>query len=147
MLWAAKIHQSQLICKWILPTTDDQRIWLKAYERGDDSYPWRETHPLFLYQQLDKNRLAIHHKTPKEFIDKYNQIKAERKQAAIREERKNWWVPNPSTRAMPPLNPSANVQLPLNPFHEGNNLPRAHTTWGWTTVFEQGDHPEYLHLL
>ena len=78
---------------------------------------------------------------------KYYSIKAERKQAALLEERKDWWVPNPDTRARPPLNPTANVQLEVNPFHEGNNLPRGHSTWGWAPVFEQGDHPEYLHLL
>ena len=146
MLWAAKIHQSHLICDWIRPTTDAETNWLKAYKRGND-YPWAWTHPLYMYQQLDKTRIAIPHKTPQEFMEKYDEIKAERKQAAIREQRKNWWVPNPQTRARPPLNPTANVQLAVNPFHEGNNLPRGHSTWGWATVFEQGDHPEYLHLL
>ena len=93
---------------------------------------------------MDKTRVWFPHTTPEEFVLKYFEMKKARKQF---EERKNWWVPNPETRARPPLDPTANVQLQVNPFHEGNNLPRGQTTWGWTPVFAHGEHPEYLHLL
>ena len=101
MLWAATIHQSQLLCDWILPKTAAETKWLKAYKRGND-YPWPGAHLLYIYQQLDKTRIAIPHTTPEEFMEKYYSIKAERKQAALLEERKDWWVPNPDTRARPP---------------------------------------------
>ena len=121
----------------------EEANWLKDLKSGKN-YGFPGTHPTYIYEQLDKTRVWFHHTTPEEFVNKYFKIKKETKEL---NERRNWWVPNPETRARPRLDPTANVQLQVNPFHEGNNLPRAQTTWGWTPVFTHGEHPEYLHLL